>query len=101
MVRLYVVHRFLHFVVREYAEVDIGDAQVGRDTHLAHGDECALQGAGIAQENVAQILLDKAGYFVLTSRLHFFVVYVVFVVYVDFIAKQGKGDASLFPVIMY
>ena len=60
------VHQFLFAIVGEDAQVDIGDAQVGRHTHLAHRDEYAAYLFGVSEEDVAEVLLYQSGDFVLT-----------------------------------
>ena len=44
-------------VLREDTEIDMGNAQIGRDTHFADRDKRAAQRVGIAEEDVAQVLL--------------------------------------------
>lgn len=47
-------------VLREDAEIDVGDAQIGRDTHFADRDEGAPQGACIAEKDVTEVFLYEA-----------------------------------------
>ena len=64
------VHGVCHLVLGEDGEIDMGYRQVRGHTHLADGDKRAGQGAGEAQEDVAQVFLYKTCDFVLSSGLH-------------------------------
>lgn len=55
---------------RKDTQIDMCDAQVRRNAHLAYGDEQIADTFGIAQEDIAKVLLHEAGDFLLTGCLH-------------------------------
>ena len=57
-------------------DVDAGDGEVGGDAHLGDGDKRRTEDRlGLAEEDIAHILLDKAADFVLSCALHGFSFY--------------------------
>ena len=58
--------------VGEYADVDLGNRQVGGDGHLGDRDEGAVHAAvrGGALKDVGQVFLDDPTYFFLSLRFH-------------------------------
>jgi hypothetical protein len=48
--------------------MDTGNGEVGRDAHTGDGNErIAQEGLHLTQEDVAKVLLDEAGDFLLTG----------------------------------
>ena len=71
LVAVDVVHDGLCVLAGEDAQTHVGHAQVGRDTHAAHGDEGATRFSGLAAKDFAQFLLDQAADFLLSCCIHY------------------------------
>ena len=65
-----VLHDFLCLLAGEYAEIDAADAQVGADAASADAHQYASHRTCLLLENVAQLLLNESGYFVLSGCFH-------------------------------
>ena len=65
-----VLHDFLCLLAGEDAEIDAALAQVGADATDADADQNATHGTCLLLENVAQLLLDESGYFILSGCFH-------------------------------
>jgi len=65
-----VLHDFLCLLAGEDAEIDAALAQVGADAADADADQNATHGTCLLLENVAQLLLDETGYFILSGCFH-------------------------------
>ena len=65
-----VLHDFLGPLAGEDAEIDAALAEVWADAADTDADQHASHGTGLPLEDVAQLLLDEPGYFILTGCFH-------------------------------
>ena len=65
-----VLHNLCCLLAGEDAEIDAALAQVGADATDADADQNATHGTCLLLENVAQLLLDESGYFILSGCFH-------------------------------
>ena len=65
-----ILHDFLCLLAWEDAEIDAADTQVGADAASADAHQYASHRTCLLLENVAQLLLNESGYFVLSGCFH-------------------------------
>ena len=65
-----VLHDFLCLLAGENAEIDAANAQVGADAANADAHQYTSHRTRLLLENVAQLLLNESGYFVLSGCFH-------------------------------
>ena len=65
-----ILHDFLCLLAGKDAEIDAADTQVGADAANADAHQYASHRTCLLLEDVAQLLLNESGYFVLSGCFH-------------------------------